>query len=109
MKILIEVKGGMVTSVTATEDCEIYLIDHDNMEEMGWSAESDKLEVMHPDCVTNEGGHVAGPGASEYPEFDKLLRESLAEYEVSPDDNIPVLDRDQPHDREEAGTMGTYC
>lgn len=108
MKIMIEVSGGTVTGISATADCEIYLIDHDNMEEMGWQPGIDKLEAMHPDCVTHEGDHVAYPGASATPEFDTYLNEALTEYAVSPEDNIPVLDRDQPHDREEAGTMGSY-
>jgi GMP synthase-like glutamine amidotransferase len=82
MKMIIEVSGGTVQSITATADCEIYLIDHDNMQEMGWNTTTDKLEAMQPDCVTNEGGHVAFPGASETPEFDAYLDEALSEYDL---------------------------
>jgi formate dehydrogenase maturation protein FdhE len=33
MKIMIEVSGGSVTNVTATQECSIYLIDHDSLKE----------------------------------------------------------------------------
>ena len=80
MKIMIEVSGGVVCSITATKECSIYLVDHDNIKEKGDSTKGAR-EAMQPDCITNEGGHVAEPGASETPEFDKMLDEALSEYE----------------------------
>jgi hypothetical protein len=29
IKVMIEVRGGSVVCVTSTEDCEIYIVDHD--------------------------------------------------------------------------------
>lgn len=33
MKMIIEVSGGCITSITATQECSIYLVDHDNLRE----------------------------------------------------------------------------
>lgn len=74
MKIMIEVSGGVVTSITSTKDCQIYLIDRDNIKEKGDSID-DCTEAMYPDCVTRELGDN-----NETPEFDKLLAEALSEY-----------------------------
>ena len=71
MKIMIEVSGRVVTGVTATGDCEIYLVDHDDIDERGCNAQNNIVEVMHPDCVTCE------IDLDETPEFDKLLKEVM--------------------------------
>jgi hypothetical protein len=102
MKIMIEVSGGVVTNIVSTEECSIYLIDHDNIKERcdGEADDciTDAKQAMQPYRVTYEGGHVATPGGSETPEFDECLNEALSEYEQG----------DEAHDREEAGTPGTY-
>jgi hypothetical protein len=79
MKIMIEVIGGVVSCVTATQECSIYLIDHDNLKERGEAP--DARSACQPDRITWEGGHIAQPGGSETPEFDRYLNEALAEYE----------------------------
>jgi len=84
MKIMIEVSGGTVCNITATKDCDIYLIDHDNIKERGLGNPEDLQELktaLHPDCITNEGGHIAQPGGSETPIFDGYMDEALEEYE----------------------------
>ena len=53
MKVMIEVRGGMVACVSATEDCSIYIIDHDNLKERGDDGEAMK-EPYHPDFISNE-------------------------------------------------------
>jgi len=99
MKIMIEVSGGVVSNIVSTGEVEIYLIDHDNIK-AGYEAIPCLIEPMHPGeyLNTKEGGHVSIPGGSETPEFDECLNEALSEYEQG----------DEVHDREEAGTPGTY-
>lgn len=77
MKLMIEIKGGALVCVTATEECSIYLVDHDDLEERGWDPKEDKLEVMQPDCIT---GELHSDCNDETPEFDRLLNEALEEY-----------------------------
>jgi hypothetical protein len=84
MKIMIEVNGGVVCSIHSTQDCEIYLIDHDNIKEKGDSID-DIIEPLHPDSVVCDDM------------FNNYLIEALSEY-AEP----------EVHDREEAGTTGTY-
>jgi hypothetical protein len=88
MKMMIEISGGMVTVIKATEDCEIYLIDHDNLtrsagyDPQGKVAISDLVdmkEAMHPDYVT---GELNSDDNDETPEFDKLLNEALEPYQI---------------------------
>jgi len=82
MKIMIEVSGGCLVGITTTEDCEIYLVDHDNLREGCEETILSTEDATHPDVVTNEGGHVAFPGASNTPMFDAALDEALAPYRV---------------------------
>lgn len=81
MKIMIEVSGGVVTNIVSTGECEIYLIDHDNLKERGGDVKA-CMEPLRPGEYwnTHEGGHVATPGGSEFPEFDGALQEALEEY-----------------------------
>jgi hypothetical protein len=53
MKIMIEVRGGMVACVSSTQDCSIYIVDHDNLKERGDDGESMR-EPYHPDFISNE-------------------------------------------------------
>jgi hypothetical protein len=75
MKIMIEVSGGMVTNITATQEVSIYLIDHDSLKER---EDEESLEnakqAMQPDCITWEEGN------DEAPEFIARLNEALEEY-----------------------------
>jgi hypothetical protein len=76
MKIMIEVAGGMVTNITATQEVSIYLIDHDSLKER----EDDEIlegtkQAMQPDYITWE------EGIDEAPEFMVHLNEALEEYE----------------------------
>lgn len=68
MQIMIEVSGGVVCSVTATDEVSIYLIDHDNIKEKGEDI-AHALEAMQPDCICNSEA-----------EFMEKLDESLSEY-----------------------------
>ena len=84
MKMMIEVQGGVVVAITATQECSVYLIDHDNIKEkMGYYPPGEKFRVdltdvrqaMQPDCITWEEGE------DNTPEFDGVLNEALSEYE----------------------------
>ena len=52
MKIMIEVRGGTVQNIVASEAIEIFLVDHDNLEradsEGAEYAEQDKMDIMEP-------------------------------------------------------------
>jgi len=76
MKIMIEVSGGVVCGVTATEECKIYLIDHDNLKEKGGDTKHAR-QFLTPDCVT---GELDTDDNDESPEFDNILNEALSEY-----------------------------
>lgn len=77
MKIFIEVNGGAICNIVSTEDCKIYILDHDNMREKGWTTE-DELSIYSPATCT---GELDSDDNDETPEFDKLLAESLSEYD----------------------------
>lgn len=134
MKIMIEVSGGVVTNIVSTGEVSIYLVDHDELKERGGKA---KLQAFQPDYITWEDT-TDPPPFDETPEFDTALKATLSEYQegdtglfcgVIPykqyepmDDpkyikkaqqwensiDCEILDHDQPHEREEAGTDGSY-
>jgi hypothetical protein len=52
MKILIEVSGGVVSNIVATEQCNIFLIDHDNISEKGSTEEA--RQDREPDLVYDD-------------------------------------------------------
>ena len=69
MKIMIEVSGGVVCNITATEEISIYLIDHDNIKEKGDNTDNAR-EAMQPDCIVEDDE-----------EFMEKLNEALEDYE----------------------------
>jgi hypothetical protein len=73
MKIMIEVSGGVVSGITATQECSIFLVDYDNIKEKGDDAENAR-QAMQPDCITCE------EGLSETPKFDEQLDKALLQY-----------------------------
>jgi hypothetical protein len=75
MKLMIEVSGGVVCSIVATQECSIYLIDHDNIKERGGSA-GDAKQAFQPYCITWEEGQ------DETPKFNEQLKEALEDYET---------------------------
>lgn len=76
MKIIIEVSGGCVTNITATQECSVYIVDHDNLRECGASVE-DYRQAMQPYCITWEEGEEGTP------EFDLRLAEALQDYQTT--------------------------
>lgn len=81
MKMMIEVQGGVVVSITATQECSLYIVDHDNIKTMydldGTMANTTYArEAMQPDCITWEESE------DNTPEFDGFLDEALSEYET---------------------------
>ena len=83
MKIMIEVSGGMVTNIAATQEVSIYLIDHDNLKvsaghdpdgAVSLSDIEDARQAMQPHRITWE------EGCEKTPEFDECLTEALADY-----------------------------
>lgn len=73
MKIMIEVSGGVVNNIVATQECSIYLVDHDNIKERGENTLNAR-EAFQPDYITYEGH-------AETPKFNHSLNEALEEYE----------------------------
>jgi len=71
MKIIIEVSGGTVTNITATDEVSIYIIDHDELKERcGYRATEDAREAMQPDCICHDDV-----------DFTEELETALADYE----------------------------
>ena len=79
MKIMIEVSGGSVTGITATDDCEIYLVDHDDIENRNFHPVDNAVEVMHPDCITGEIDLTRCLYCKKVPR-SKLVKESFKIY-----------------------------
>jgi hypothetical protein len=76
MKLLVEVSGGAITNIVATQECSIYLVDHDVIKERDTSKGIEEArEPMQPYFITYE------EGMDETPEFDAQLNETLAEHE----------------------------
>lgn len=69
MKIMIEISGGVVTCVSSTEDCDVYIVDHDNLKERGDDGESMR-HPYHPDFISNEDH-------SNTPIFDANIEEAI--------------------------------
>ena len=67
MKIMIEVSGGTICNVTATEEISIYLVDHDSLKQ-GDNPE-DAREAMQPDCICSDD------------DFQDKINEALSDYE----------------------------
>ena len=76
MKMMIEISGGCLVCITATQECSIYLVDHDNLREGTQKTILHAEEAMQPDCITNEEGQ------DETPIFDAALDEALLEYRI---------------------------
>ena len=78
MKILIEVSGGSVQNIVATQECSIILIDHDNIKERdeggGENCLKDAVLPFQPFRVTNEEGEKVTPM------FDECLFETIKDY-----------------------------
>ncbi len=72
--MMIEVQGGVVVNITATQECSVYIVDHDNIKERDESTDNAR-QAMQPDCITWEEGE------DNTPVFDSYLNESLSEYE----------------------------
>jgi hypothetical protein len=73
MKMIIEVSGGVVTNITATEECSIYLIDHDELKERGGDLEN-AHQAQQPDCIYWDEA-----------DFDEALQQIFVEYEGEED------------------------
>ena len=54
MKLMIEVSGGCVCNIVATEEVSIYLIDHDNMEEKDGKEDARKAFQPYLICTPEE-------------------------------------------------------
>jgi hypothetical protein len=68
MKILIEIRGGCFINATATDDVQIYIVDHDNL------PDEEEIKEFHPaDNVTYE------PDDEDTPAFDEILEEIAKE------------------------------
>ena len=76
MKMMIEVSGGVVVSIVATQECSIYLVDHDNLKERSEGGADDLVadarQAMQPDVITWEEGQESTE------QFDQLLDEALS-------------------------------
>ena len=66
MKIIIEVSGGVVSNIVATEEVSIFLVDHDNLAEGGTGTEEARA-ALEPDTVCDE--------AELMDELDRILGE----------------------------------
>lgn len=53
MKMIIEVCGGVVTNIIATDEVSIYIIDHDNMKVEEGAVEEAK-KAQQPDYICDE-------------------------------------------------------
>lgn len=67
MKIMIEVSGGVVTNITATDEVSIYLIDHDNLSD--GDNVFDRRDAQQPDCIY-----------WDEVDFNEALEQVLSEY-----------------------------
>ncbi len=76
MKIIIEVLGGVVNNIIATDDVSIFLIDHDNIKEKG--SPVDAKQAFQPDRITWE---MDSDDNDTTPIFDKAFDEILQCYE----------------------------
>lgn len=54
--IIIEVKHGVVQTITATENCSVYIVDHDELSEQDLSGMSveEILDEYQPDEIIDE-------------------------------------------------------
>ena len=78
MKIMIEVRGGLVNNIVATGEISIYLVDHDEVER-GETVEEmieDATRAFQPDRITWE---LHNDSNDVTPEFDKCLEEAVDE------------------------------
>jgi len=71
MKMIIEVSGGTVCNITATDEVSIYIVDHDILKERDPSEVqfNDAREAMQPDCIYQDER-----------DFNKALETALGEY-----------------------------
>ena len=71
MKIMIEVSGGVVQNITATDEVSIYLIDHDDLRDSGINTGPYGSKcAQQPDCIY-----------WDETDFDEALEQVLSEYE----------------------------
>ena len=68
-KILIEVKGGSVTAISATEDVQIVIVDYDNSD--NGNNPVTPSEVLYPDAIFEDGeAHTLFTDASDPEEME---------------------------------------
>lgn len=65
-RVLIVVRGGVVQEVDASEDMDIYIVDHDNLRD-GGHAIDEARSPQAPDLITD----VAQAVATELDEYDR--------------------------------------
>ena len=98
MKMIIEISGGVVANIVSTDECEIFIVDHDNLKECG---EEYQKQAYQPDCVTYEDTSDPPP-FDETPEFDRILAEIVEPYW---DETI----YQQESERVGGGDTGLFC
>jgi hypothetical protein len=78
MKLIIEVRRGLVQNIIATGEVSIYIVDHDNIRERGLGNPEDLAEIRRAQqsyFITWEDGEELTPL------FDGQLDEILNEYD----------------------------
>tara|TARA_Y100000310_G_C20402691_1_gene678188 strand:- start:193 stop:423 length:231 start_codon:yes stop_codon:yes gene_type:complete len=75
MKMMIEVRGGVIQNIAATEEISIHIVDHDNLGDSDGIGREELIEdtrqAQQPDLITH--------GDDE--RFQTTLNETLQEYE----------------------------
>ena len=87
MKLMIEVSGEAVRSIVATQECDIYLVDHDDLKAGNQTDVNEVLEAVQPDSVTHEWTKI------ETPLFDQHLAEALSRYSHDLQVRTPNIER----------------
>jgi hypothetical protein len=71
MKMLIEVRGGNIQNIIASEECSIVIVDWDSIN----SGEPFKADVFQPDCIAAYGEPLYKYfGKDDRKEYNKLKK-----------------------------------
>lgn len=80
MRILLEIRNGEVENIVATENCDIFIVNHDSIRKVPGSGD-DMRNAYFPNISTDESGN-------ETPMFNEFVNDSIVESELAAENEV---------------------
>jgi hypothetical protein len=80
MRILVEVRNGEVENIICTENCDVFIVNHDTIKRVPGSGD-DMRNAYFPNITTHEEGN-------ETPMFNEFVDDTIVESEMSMENEV---------------------